>query len=119
MDKKEYLKEVESASINEKRVEKIEKLYNADLPETLKKIVSTAKETIFFDDGTRILSYDEIVDAEEDLHVAFKEKGIIPIADCGENDFIVYHFHDTIWSKFNIVDESVFKKKKNISDLLK
>lgn len=119
MDKKEYLAKLEAVSIDAKKVEKIGELYSVDLPEILQKIISFAKETVFFDDGSRILSYDEIVDAEKDLHIEFKRKGIIPVADCGENDFIVYHYNDSIWSKFNIIDESVFKKKKTIEELLK
>lgn len=47
MEKKEYLKGVEAASINEQRVDEIEKLYNAVLPEILSKIISIAKETVF------------------------------------------------------------------------
>ena len=42
----------------------------------------------------------------------------IPLIDCGENDFIVYHFVDKIWSKFNIIDETVFKKN-SLKELLK
>ena len=65
-----------------------------------------------------ILSYAEIVDAEKQLHVAFKDKGMIPLIDCGENDFIVYHFEKEIWSKFNIVDETVFAKRNSVEDIL-
>lgn len=52
------------------------------------------------------------------MHIAFKDKGIIPLVDCGENDFIVYHFKAKIWSKFNIIDETVFQKKR-FEELLK
>ena len=83
------------------------------------KLSQRAGESVFLDGGVRILSFDEIVAAKKDLHIEFKAKGMIPIVDCGENDFIVYHFNDNIWSKFNIVDESVFKKKKSIEELLK
>lgn len=119
MNKEEYLDYIKTQKIDSSKVSKIQRLYNAILPEILKKIISASKETVFFDDGSRILSFDEIMDAEADLHVEFKSKGIIPFADCGENDFIVYHFNDNIWSKFNIIDESVFKKKDSLKDLLK
>ena len=56
---------------------------------------------------------------KNDLHVSFRDKEIIPLIDCGENDFIVYHFMDKIWSKFNIIDETVFKKKNSLEELLK
>lgn len=119
MKKNEYLSSLESVAIDAKKIEKIQKAYNVDLPEVIQKMITLANETLFFDDGTRVLSFEEIVDAEKDLHVAFKEKGIIPLVDCGENDFIVYHFGDRVWSKFNIVDETIFKKKNNLEELLK
>lgn len=119
MDKKEYFAKLELVSIDDKKMKTISELYSANLPEVLQKIISYAKDPIFFDDGIRILSYDEMIDAEEDLHIDFKRKGIIPVADCGENDFIVYHYNDSLWSKYNIIDESVFKKRRTIEELLK
>lgn len=119
MEKKEYLLKVRQAEIDSEKVEKVTKLYGAEMPDIIQRIVSYGQEAVFFDDGVRVLAYEEIIDAEKDLHIEFAKKGVIPIADCGENDFIVYHFNDNIWSKFNIVDESVFKKKKSIEELLK
>ena len=98
MTKKEYMEQLPGKSIDAKKVEEIEAIYHAVLPELVKKIVSNADESIFFEDEYRILSYKEIADAQVDLHVDFKSKGLIPLADCGENDFIVYHFADGSWS---------------------
>lgn len=117
MRKKEYLEEILKANINNDKVVRIQNLYGAELPEIIKRIISNSDESQFFDDDTRILSDAEILDAKQDLHIDFKSKGIIPIADCNENNFIVYHFNDNIWSKFNIVDESVYNKKESFSDL--
>lgn len=119
MTKKEYMKQLPDKPIDAKKVEEIEAIYHAKLPELIKKMVSNADESIFFDDDDRILSYKEIADAQVDLHVNFKSMGMIPLADCGENDFIVYHFADGSWSKFNIVDETVFKKRNALDELLK
>ena len=119
MNRVDYIKELEEFKIDSKKVEIIEKKYKAPLSDTVKKIVSNSEDSVFFDDDYRILSFDEIVDAENDLHVGFAEKGIIPIVDCGENDFIVYHFHDDFWSKFNIIDETVSKKQETLEDFLK
>ena len=66
----------------------------------------------------RILSYKEILNAEYDLHVDFKTKQMIPLADCGDNDFVVYHFDTHEWSKFNIIDEVTFKKRKTLAEVL-
>ena len=118
MIKKEYLEHLSKKRIESKKVTKVQEIYGAEFPEIVNKIISNSNESIFFDDGCRMLSFDEIVDAENDLHVDFKEKGIIPLVDCGENDFVVYHFKDAIWSKFNIIDETVFKKKNCIDELL-
>lgn len=118
MTKSEYIKTLPSVKLDEKKITKIENVYDTVFPEVVKKIISSAEETVFFDDDYRILSVAEIADAKNDLHVDFKSKGIIPLVDCGENDFIVYHFNDDIWSKFNIIDETVFKKKATLEDLL-
>lgn len=118
MTGKEYLSSLESVKPDTKKVDKIISLYANNLPEIVLKIVSDSQEPVFLDDDSRVLSYDEIVDAENDLHVGFKEKGILPLVDCGENDFIVYHFADKTWSKFNITDETVFRKKNSLEELL-
>ena len=119
MTKKEYIEQLSTKQIDEKKVEQIRSIYEPKLSETVKKIISNADESIFFDDEYRMLSYQEIVDAQADLHVDFKKKGLIPVADCGENDFIVYHMADNSWSKFNIIDETVFKKRNLLEELLK
>ncbi len=119
MTKSEYIEKISSMKIDDSKVRKVESIYGGGLPEVVKKIVSNNEEAEFFDDGVRIMSFDEILDAEKDLHIEFHSKGLIPLADCGENDFIVYHLKDKIWSKFNIIDETVFKKKNDLSELLK
>lgn len=119
MTKKEYLESILKKNIDDSKVGKVESLYGSKMPNIVRRIVSNIDETEFFDDGTRILSLNEILDAEKDLHINFSEMGMIPLADCGENDFIVYHFKDKTWSKFNIIDETVFKKKTDLSELLK
>ena len=119
MTKKEYIDQLNSTNIDQNKVNKLEALFGLKLPERVKKMMSVNDSAEFFDDGTRMLSYQEVVDAEQDLHVDFKALGIIPVAECGENDFIVFNAKDNIWSKFNIVDEIEFKKKKAFEELLK
>ena len=118
MTGKEYLSSLTGVETDEKKNEKLVDLYADNLPEIILKIVANGKEPVFLDNDSRVLSFDEIVDAENDLHIAFREKGIIPIVDCGENDFVVYHFIDKIWSKFNIIDETVFKKKESLEEII-
>ena len=119
MTKKQYLEQILKETVDGGRVSEVERVYGAELPEVLKKIISNNEETIFLDDGVRILAFKEILNAKEELHVDFKADGIIPVADCGENDFIVYHFKETFWSKFNIIDEISLKKEKSIEALIK
>ncbi len=119
MTKNEYLEQISQKEVDSEKVKLIKSIYGSNIPEVIQKIISNSDETVFLDDGVRILSYEEIIDAENDLHVEFSAKAMIPVADCGDNDFIVYHVDDKIWSKFNIIDETVFKKKDELSELLK
>lgn len=118
MNRKEYLNEISKCSINAAVVSKVEKVYGFSLPTEIKQVVSYSEESIFFDDKYRTLSISEIIDADSDLHVDFTKRGMIPIIDCGENDFIIFSFESDIWFKFNIVDESIFKKRHSLSELL-
>ena len=116
----EYLLKVSNVEkIDTGMVGVIQKKYGQELPEIVKKIVSYGKDTVFLENDLRVLSASEIIQAEEDLHVNFSEKQFLPVADCGENNFIVYHFADNSWSKFNINDESVFKTRKTLDELFK
>lgn len=117
MTRKEYLQEISKCKINSDKVGEVERIYGKELPDVIKQMISYSDNSIFFDDGWRTLAFSEIKDAEQDLHVEFVKLGIIPVADCGENDFIVYHFVDVIWSKFNIIDECTFKKKSSLKEL--
>lgn len=118
MTRKEYLLELRKCSIKIEVASKVESVYGRSLPEEIKKMVSYSEDSIFFDDDYRTLSISEIIDAETDLHIDFAKRGLIPVIDCGENDFIVFNFESESWSKFNIVDESAFKKRDSLSDLL-
>lgn len=118
MTRKEFLQAVEKSKIDELIVANVENLYGHSLPQIIKEMVSYSQDSIFFDDGYRTLSLSEILEAETDLHVDFIKYSMIPIIDCGDNDFIVYRFKDCLWSKFNITDGSVFKKRKSLFELL-
>ena len=117
MTAKEYFESITKKEIDLGKVEKIQNIYNKVLPEEVQRIVSNAESSIFLDD-VRILSYKEILNAEYDLYVDFKTKQMIPLADCGDNDFVVYHFDTHEWSKFNIIDEVTFKKRKTLAEVL-
>lgn len=116
----EYLSTInELEKIDAGMAEAIQKKYGHELPEIIKRIISFSKETVFLENDTRILSASEIIQAEEELHVKFSALQLIPLVDCGDNNFIVYHFSDGSWSKFNLNDESIFKQHKSLEELLK
>ena len=117
MTRKEYLTKLENVSINDDVVRCVETVYGHALSKVVKQMLSFSKESVFFDDEFRTLSLAEVLDAQADLHVDFKALGLVPVVDCGENDFIVYHAGDGSWSKYNIVDETIFKKKPQLKDL--
>lgn len=116
---KEYLDKIKDLKIDEIKVNLIEKKYSDDLPKNVKRLISNCDKTIFFDsdDILRLLSFPEIMNAEKDLHVGFNSRSIIPLFDCGDNDFIVYNYKEANWAKFNIVDEVVFKTKCNLEEM--
>lgn len=118
MTKEEYVNMIHECDINTDVVNAIQNQYGAILPEIVQRIISCAKESVFLD-SIRILSVSEITDAETDLHVSFIDNQIIPLADCGDNDFLVFNFVDQTWSLFNIVDEIAFGKKNSIYDYIK
>lgn len=117
MKRLEYLNAVTECRFNTEAIKRVEDKYNLSLPDMVKCIISFSQGVVFFDNGYRTLSLDEIVNADKEIHVNFTEKQIIPLFDCGENDFIVYNYASLEWSKFNIIEECAFKSRKTISDL--
>ena len=104
---------------NSNSIAKIERIYKTSLPNEIKKLIASNNEPVFLNNGSRILSLSEIIDAEKDLQVNFTSLGLIPIADCGENDFVVYIIAEKTYAKFNINSETLFKKESNIFKLIK
>ena len=118
MTRKEYIVAIGKCNIASDAIPKIESVYGCSLAASIKRMLSYSEESVFFDDDFRTLSAAEILDAEKDLHVDFSSLQLIPVIDCGENDFIVYHAAEGNWSKFNIIEECVFKKRATLDELL-
>lgn len=118
MDKKTYLEAAARCGIDQKNLAVIHDLYSGELPVQLERILSNCGRPVFLDDGVRVMSFDEIVAASKDLHVDFKDKGLIPIADTGENDFVVYDFLNGQWAMYNVVDDVTFYEDSTLQDLL-
>lgn len=119
MNKNDFIQELQNQKIDDRKVKQIEDLYKCNISDEVKQIVSNCDETIFFDDDdSRVLSFDEILDAEEDLHVEFIKKKMLPLFDCLDNDFIVYKTDTHTWTRFNIVDEIDFDEADSLEELL-
>jgi len=117
MELSEFFTQIGNCVIDTVKVSKIEKMYGAVLPEIAKKIISYSNKPVFVGEY-RVISYSEIVNAEDDLHVPFINKGMIPFVDCMNNDFIVYDFANNIWTKYNIVDRCRFAEQKSLEQLM-
>ena len=107
----DLIKSISETEIIYEKVDKVEVLYKDKFPQFIRKMISYMDDVVFLDNSYRVLSYDEVINAENDLHVNFIEKGILPLIDCGENDFISYGTKDGLWFKFNIVDVVNFQER--------
>ncbi|UVI31966.1 hypothetical protein [Paenibacillus spongiae] len=67
----------------------------------------------------RFLGLDEIIHAEAYLHVDFAGRGLLPLFDLYENDFICYRIQDRQFCVFNIIDYSQFGQSGSVIDVLK
>jgi hypothetical protein len=108
----EYIKSI--TNINTEKVKKVESLYGVSIPSDVKKLVSAADKTVFLTNNRRVLSYSEIINADSELNVDFSAKKIVPLVDCGDNDFIVYSGKRKSYGMFNISDETEFKTSDSV-----
>ena len=104
--------------INTDKVAKVQALYEDSFPEFVQRMLSYMEDVVFIDDDLRLLSYREVVNASEELHVDFQTKCILPLIDCGDNDFISYGTDDGTWFLYNIVENVKFKERESLGELL-
>lgn len=118
MTKKDYIDSIKKCAISDKVVQQVAAVYTDNLPSEIKQMLSYDQNSIFFEDEYRTLSLSEVLEAEQDLHVNFVALRMIPLVDCGDNDFIIYDFETMMWAKFNIVDECRFKQRESLHEVL-
>lgn len=111
------LQEIRNTQVDSRVSKTLKKAYGSKVPVIIEQTVSFFKSGGFVE-GYRFLSLDEIEYAEDDLHVNFKRNGLIPLIDCGDNDFAVYNYIEGKWMMFNIVEQVCFKTKNELDDLL-
>jgi hypothetical protein len=118
MKLKDVISKLADVQVDNDFAAQLEKMYSVALPDEVKRIVSLSKDTAPYEDFSllRGLSHAEIKDASPDMSVDFISKGILPLFDVGENDYIVYDVREKAWYKFNIVDEIKFSKVQELSE---
>lgn len=119
MNKHDLVNLCKGICLDETKIDEICRVYNRELPDLLKEIISFTDDSIFFDDGYRLMSFAEIKSASDEYEVDFVGAGLIPFIDCYDNDFIVYNFNTATWAKYNIGDRVLFKARSELEDLLK
>ena len=117
MTKTEFLAQLSAAAVDSEKTKAVGTVYKGELPDIIQKIITCCNETVFFD-NTRILAYEEILCAPQELHVDFDVRHLIPIADQGDNDFVVYHMVEKKWYLFNIIDKTLFKERSTFQELI-
>ena len=80
---KDYFNMIKTAEIDSDAVQKVETNYHCVLPEQLRHIVSFKDEDRFGDE-IRLLSLNEIINADDYLGLNFTTRGLMPIFDRSE-----------------------------------
>lgn len=113
MDRKDFLESLAKVVVDNELVSNIQKVYGVVFPEEVQQLVSFDRHGAFVDGDKfcRLLAFDEIVNAKEELHVDFVQHAIVPLFDIGDNNFVVFNFRKGCWNKFNIVDEIIYGEK--------
>ena len=118
MDKDLFLQAVSDNEVDFDKVSKIQEIYGFTLTEEIEKLVSKCGESVFISEECRLLALSEILNANEELHVNFVLQKILPLFDCFDNDFIVWHYDIQKWSLYNIIDQISFNYKTELTELL-
>lgn len=118
MTRKEFVDSLKEVSIKDKVRATVIEVYGSDVPEIILRILSQFPSPILFDENeSRTLSLNEVLHAEEDNMVPLKSKELIPIADIGNNDWIVYDGEKKMWWIYNILDETLYDEAKDFESL--
>lgn len=93
--------------------------YGCTIPEDVVSLVATFPNGEFLEGPfCRKMSVREVLAAENFLHVDFRRHAIVPVFDCGDNDFICFQLANGRWTKFNIVDEISFADAADWTELI-
>lgn len=118
MNARECMQMIAKCEKDARLIQAVSNRYSCKLPDILERLVSYCGMGMPLDDECRILSYGEILDADEKLHMDFVALRIIPVADCCDNDFAVYDIKKEAWALFNIGDGTLFMERQTLEELL-
>ena len=113
LDASDFFSSNES-NVSEKKIAALESVFSCKFDETIRSIVGKTGKTIFFKNGYRLLNFDEIKDCGKELSPVLIEKKLLPIIDCGDNEFIIYSLKNSRFSMFSTTDNTLFSKKDTI-----
>ena len=113
----DYFLSLENVEIDKDKIDCIEKIYETKFCDLVNRILSDCDDPIFVEDD-RILSFDEIEHASEDLEIDFKKMNSIPLIDCTSNDYILYNYETKFWNMFNAVDKTSFLVSDSLEELI-
>ncbi len=117
IDKDTFIEMLETATENDEIVSAIEGAYNITLPEQARRMVSLSDAPQFTEDW-RTVSFEELLNSTEYLKYGFVDKGLLPVVDVSDNDYIVFNSKSEMWEKYNIIDELSFDEAEDIKELL-
>lgn len=118
MTSSEYIMALTKVKISNADGHDLKKKYGRDIPKVILQIAAYDEKAVFLDNGTRMLSGDEILNFKKDMKLDDSSSTLVPIADKGDNDFVVYDMKSGKWMIFNAVDSTAFRKSGTFVNLL-
>ena len=118
MTLKEYLNSLGAVEINKERVDKLIEIYGNGIPTIVQQIASYDMEDYFLEDEIRILSFNGIIFADDDLNARFKDARLIPLADLMDGDYAVYNCVTGKWNMCNAYEGILFNEQDSLEQLL-
>ena len=115
---KEYINTLATVEINKERIDKLVEIYGPEIPEIVQRIASYDMEDYFLEDEIRILSFDGIMFADDDLNARFKDARLIPLADLMDGDYAVYNCVTAKWNMCNAYEGILFNEQDSLEKLL-
>ncbi len=90
--------------------------FDGDLPKEMIDVIQNPSK--YDKSEKRVMTIEEILDANDDMGVDFVGLRLIPFVDCFDNDYICFDIKNKNWTMFNSVDELKFRPCDKLEDLL-